>query len=1081
MTTRRLLTLLAPPALAVGLVAVMAPFVSWRRPGPAAPADAALAAEASGLPDAVTFNEHVRPIFVAKCFRCHGSDPGSREAELRLDRPEFAFAPRKNGRPVIVKGDPAASALVRRITSRDPDEVMPPPATHKTLEPGEIALLERWIAEGAEYQPHWAFIPPERPTPPEVRDSGRVRNPIDRFVLAGLEKAGLTQNPEADRRTLIRRVTLDLTGLPPTPEEVEAFVRDDSPEAYEALVDRLLARPSYGEHRARYWLDYVRYADTHGYHFDNYRSIWPYRDWVIEAFNANQPFDQFTREQIAGDMLRRPTRSQRIATGYIRAGMSTNEGGTIPEENLAIYATDRVETTSQVWLGLTMGCARCHDHKFDPISTRDFYAMAAFFRNTTQEAMDGNVMDTPPVLVMPQPGDAERYRALPGEIDAARAAYDAHLEAGAPDFAAWQGAQGPDDVPGVDEGGLEMHLVADPAAPTTLRDLASPGRRFSLAGGTPRIEESPLGPAVRLTKGVSAELGDLGDVESDEAFSYGAWVQVGDAVDGTLLGRMDVKNGYRGWDLWMKGSRGGAHIVSSWNRDAIRVLARGALPADGWHHLFVTYDGSRKASGVKIYYDGEVQKVYEEVDSLTGSIRTDTPLRLNRRSSGEGADDVAVHDVRFYRRALTPPEVRVLGRRTTLEAALAAASGDRTEEHLQALRDHYFDFVDTDAVQLREARDALTRELDEVKGRATVTLIAEEKKDQEPFAHILLRGQYDQEGDKVMADVPAALPPLPEGAPPNRLGLAQWLTHPDHPLTARVNVNRFWAQVFGAGLVATAGEFGVTGEPPTHPKLLDWLAVEFRESGWDVKALFRLMVTSATYRQSAVATPEKLETDADNRLLSRGPRFRMHGEMIRDLALAASGLLSTKRGGPSVKPYQPPGIWETVAMEESNTKIYIPDRGRSLYRRSLYTFWKRAAPPPAMETFDAPTREECAVDRERTNTPLQALVTLNDVQFVEASRRLAEAAIHEKGNDDAERLDAIALRVLARPLQPAEHTALEPVVHDLRDRYAADSKASMALLSVGASPRDASIAAPELAAWTIVASQFLNLDEALNK
>jgi mono/diheme cytochrome c family protein len=1072
----RALTLLSP-VLTVALVAAVAPFVSWRKAPPAA-----RTAEAVALPETISFNEHIRPIFVRNCFRCHGSDPGSRKAELRLDRPEFAFAPRKNGQPVIVKGNPGQSALVRRIKSTDPDVVMPPPETHKTLEPREKALFERWIKDGAEYQPHWALIKPERPTPPDVRQADRARNPIDRFVLARLEEEGLTPNPEADRHTLVRRVTLDLTGLPPTPQEVEAFVRDESPKAYEALVDRLLARPSYGEHRARYWLDSVRYADTHGYHFDNYRSIWPYRDWVIHAFNANQPFDQFTQEQIAGDMLPKATQDQRIATGYIRAGMSTNEGGTIPEENLAIYATDRVETTSQVWLGLTLGCARCHDHKFDPISTKDFYSMAAFFRNTTQPAMDKNVMDSPPILRMPRAEDAKRYAALPGEIDAAKKAYGSHVEAAESAFETWQQTQGPADLPTIGDERLDFRLLSDPADPTTLRNVtASTDRAFTFTGGKPLVVTSPQGPAVRLPKGVTADLGDLGDVESDEPFSYGAWVQVTDTVDGALLARMDIANGYRGWDLWMKGSRAGAQIISSWNQDALRVLAQNAVSSEGWHHVFVTYDGSRKASGVKVYYDGKAQDVFEEVDSLRGSIRTKTPLRVNRRSTGEGAEGTSIYDIRFYRSALSAPEVQVLANRVTLESALAARPTERTKEQLKPLRDYYLAFIDADAMRLRDARDALVGEFEAVKARAKVTLIAEEKKGQEPFAHILIRGQYDQEGDKVKAAVPAALPPLPEGAPANRLGLARWLTHPDHPLTARVNVNRFWAQVFGQGLVPTAGEFGTTGEPPTNPKLLDWLAVEFRESGWDVKALFRLMVTSATYRQSAAATPEKLEKDPDNRLLSRGPRFRMHGEMIRDLALVASGELSPKIGGPSVKPYQPPGIWEVVAMEESNTKIYVPDQGQANYRRSLYTFWKRAAPPPAMETFNAPTREQCAVDRERTNTPLQALVTLNDVQFIEASRHLAEIAIHEGGENDVGRLDAIALRVLARPLETAERNALGPVIHDLRDHYVRDPKASRALVAVGESPPSASIPAPELAAWTMVASQFFNLDEALNK
>jgi len=1070
------LSTLVPVVVAAGLVAVAAPFVSWRR----AASDEGGTGPSSELPETVTFNRHVRPILVEKCFRCHGPDPGAREAELRLDRPEFAFAPRKNGLPVIVKGEPSRSALVRRITSTDPDVRMPPPESHKILDADEIAVLTRWIEQGAEYEPHWAFIPPKRPPLPSGPSSESVSNPIDRFVRARLDREGLAPNPEADRHTLIRRVTLDLTGLPPTPEEVEAFVLDPSPDAYERLVDDLLARPTYGEHRARYWLDYVRYADTHGYHFDNYRSIWPYRDWVIAAFNTNQPFDAFTEEQIAGDMLPHPTRSQRIATGYIRAGMSTNEGGTIPEENLAIYATDRVETTSQVWLGLTMGCARCHDHKFDPITQKDFYSMAAFFRNTTQAAMDGNVMDTPPVLYMASREDERRYARLPGEIEAAGKALEARSAEAEPLADAWAQGLGPQDVPVVSSEGLEMRLVPEGGDTPVLRDLVS-ARTYAITGGTPRLEESPLGLGVRLPEGTSADLGDLGDVDSDEPFSYGAWLHVTDTVEGAILARMDVSRRYRGWDLFMKGSRAGAQLIGSWNQDAIRVMVGPALPSNGWHHLFVTYDGSRDADGLLIYYDGQPQYAYQESNSLRGSIRTKTPLRLNRRSTGEGARGAAIRDIRLYRRELAPAEVRTLASQATFEAALAQAPQSRTEEQRAALRTHYLDYLDPEAMRLRDEKAALEAELRTVRKRGKITLVAEEKKDEKPYAHVLIRGQYDQEGERVDADVPAALPPLPEGAPHNRLGLAQWLTEPDHPLTARVNVNRFWAQVFGTGLVPTPGEFGITGEPPTHPELLDWLAVEFRESGWDTKALFRLMVTSATYRQSAASTPEKIAKDPENRLLSRGPRFRMHGEMIRDLALFASGLLDPRRGGPSVKPYQPPGIWETVAMEESNTRIYVPDHGDALYRRSLYTFWKRAAPPPSMETFGAPTREQCTIARERTNTPLQALVTLNDVQFVEASRRLAEVVLEESPEDEAARLDAMAMRVLARPLEGEEKKALAPVVRDLEDRYVADADASHALVAVGESRPAPDLPTGELAAWTMVASQFLNLDEALNK
>jgi len=1075
--TRRRIMFLAPALLGLICVGAAAPFLSWRASATDLAADAAALRE---LPESIGFNAHVRPILVAKCFRCHGSDPGARKAELRLDLPEHAFGPRADGRSVIVPGDPAASRVVERIRSTDPDEMMPPPESNETLEPRAIAILERWIAEGAEYEPHWAFIPPERPPLPPLGDTSWPQNAIDRFVLARLEAEELAPNPVEDPRRLIRRVTLDLTGLPPTPDEVEAFVSDSSPDAYESLVERLLARPAYGEHRARYWLDYVRYADTHGYHFDNYRSIWPYRDWVIDAFNANQPFDRFTIEQIAGDMLPEPTREQLVATGFVRAGMSTNEGGTIPEENLAIYATDRVETTSQVWLGLTLGCARCHDHKFDPVSTQDFYRMAAFFRNTTQPAMDENVHDSPPILRIPKPADARRYRALPRQIAAAEKAYEDHVEATAVGFRTWQRQQGPEQLPGEDVEALEMRLVSGTRQGASLRDLAGEGRIHSVSGAARKVS-SPFGPAFRLPAGAHADLGDVGDVESHEAFSFGAWVQVGESVYGSLLARVDEENGDRGWELWLKGSRAGARLSSSWNRDALSVVVGDKVPSEGWHHVFVTYDGSRSAEGLRVFYDGEVQFVYPEADWLRGPIGTDTPLRLNRRSRGGGTADVAVHDVRFYRRELAPREVRLLARRADLESALATPPVERSEEQLEVLRGYHLDFVDEEAIRLERERVALEAELEAIEERSLVTLIVEEKDDEEPFAHVLIRGQYDQLGERVGAGVPEALPPLPEGAGANRLGLAQWLVDPGHPLTARVNVNRFWAQVFGAGLVPTPGDFGTTGEPATHPELLDWLAVEFRESGWDVKALFRIMVTSAAYRQSAAGSPEKLAGDPENRLLSRGPRFRMDGEMIRDLALASSGLLSPKRGGPSVKPYQPLGVWEAVAMEESNTKVYFADSGESLYRRSLYTFWKRAAPPPAMETFDAPTREECAVSRERTNTPLQALVTLNDVQFVEAARQLAQVAIRVPGKDDAARLDAIARRVLSRHLEAEERSDLAPVIAKLRERYAGDTGAAAALLEVGESPHDEAIPAPELAAWTMVASQFLNLDEALTK
>jgi hypothetical protein len=711
----------------------------------------------------VDFDRQVRPILSSHCFSCHGPDEAARQANLRVDTASGVLSPRGSRPAVVVPGNPSASLLFQRITATA--SPMPPLDANKPLSADEIGTVRRWIEQGASYPDRWFLIAPTRPTPPVVEHADWVKNPIDAFIAQQLEAAALEPAPEADPRTLIRRVTLALTGLPPAPADVERFAANHDDTAYAALVDRLLASPAYGEQQAHYWLDAARYADTHGFHEDDYRSIWPYRDWVIASFNAGKPFDEFTVEQLAGDLLPNATMEQVIGTGFIRCSMTTAEGGAIDAEWAAAKAKERVETLGKVWLGLTTGCAACHDHKFDPLSQKEFYELAAFFRNSTEGTFDDDVSNPPPVV----------------------------------------------------------------SAPPTNADTL-----------------------------VNAE-------------------------------------------------------------------------------------------------------------------------------------------------AMTTPS-----------------------------------------------------------------------------AQVLTRGNYDQPGETVGADVPGALPPLPAGEPHDRLGLAHWLLTAEQPLTARVTANRFWSEVFGVGIVRTAHDFGSTGEAPSHPELLDWLAVEFRESGWDVRALLRLMVTSATYRQSAVVTPDKLTTDPENRLLSRGPRFRMDAELVRDLALSVSGLLVQQVGGPSVKPYQPDGLWEAVATVESDTREYVQDSGPSLYRRSLYTFWKRQSPPPSLQIFDAPTRELSVVQRERTNTPLQALVTLNDVQFVEAARQLASLAL-AAAPETPDRLDFMAARVLSRPLAAAETTLLTSTLSSLVAEYEAAPDRAAALLAVGESPVMAGLSPSELAAWTLVASTILNLDEALNQ
>jgi hypothetical protein len=1007
---------------------------------------AAAAATARGEAPALEYNRDIRPILAENCFACHGPDSASRKADLRLDRREAALEA-----GAIVPGAPDDSELIARVESDDAMEVMPPPQTHKTLTAEQKATLRRWIESGAEYQPHWAYIAPVRPTPPAVRDEGWVRNPIDRFVLARLEAEGLTPAPEADRRTLARRAALDATGLPPEPSDVEAFVNDARPDAYERYVDRLLETPAWGEARARAWLDAARYADTHGYHFDNFREMWTYRDWVIDAFNANLPFDRFVTEQLAGDLLPGRTIEQQIASGFNRCNMTTNEGGTIPEENLVGYTRDRTETFGFVFLGLTANCAVCHDHKYDPLTQKDFYALSAFFNNTTQDALDGNIKDTPPIIVVPTAEDRPRWEALGPELAQAREKVEARKRDARPEFDSWLASQSADSL-----GGL----------------VGSESLRFRARVGPLADDAAAVVPEVEA---------DAADFEKDQAWTASAWIKLGKRdQSAAIVARMDDRADYRGWDLWIEGGRVGTHLVSKWPEDALKVVAGPQIPENVWTHVLVRYDGSGKAKGVSIYYDGKRQPNVIKEDRLSGSTRTGTPLRVGQRSGSSRLEGAALHDVRVYGRALDDGEVaRLAGLGRAVELVRLPAE-QRPAAMADAVYGWWLDVMDEPSKALRQAVAALEREEAGIRRRGTIAHVAQEK-DAPAMAYVLYRGEYDKRRDEVTAETPSFLPPFPADAPRNRLGLARWLLAPEHPLTARVAVNRFWQEVFGQGLVRTAGDLGSSGELPSHPELLDWLAVEFREGGWNVKDLFRLMLTSSTYRQSAAATPEKVEKDPTNRLLSRGPRFRMDAEMVRDFALASSGLLVRKVGGPSVKPYQPEGVWEAVAMPESNTKKYERDSGDRLYRRSLYTFWKRAAPPALMDTFNAPSRETCTVRRERTNTPLQALATLNDVTFVEAARALAEKVLKEgEGCDDC-RADLLAERVLARPLKDAERPIVQASLESLAAYYRAQPDEAARLIAVGESKPDPALDARELAAWTMLANQVMNLDEALNK
>ena len=1024
-----------------------------------------MAAWVAAAPAPVDFDRDIKPLLADRCFACHGFDANARKAGLRLDVKEGATARLPSGRVAVVPGNPEASELMRRVASG----AMPPPSLGKRLSAEQVDLLRRWIAQGAPYGQHWAFVPPKRPSIPRVRRTGWVRNPIDAFILARLEQEGLTPNPEADRATLIRRVSLDLTGLPPTPEEVDAFLRDPSPDAYEKVVDRLLASPHFGERMAVQWLDLARYADTHGYHIDSHRDMWRWREWVIEAFNRNLPYDQFLIEQLAGDLLPNPTLDQRIATGFNRNHPINFEGGAIPEEYQTAYVLDRVDTTATVFMALTMRCGQCHDHKYDPLTQREFYQFYAFFNNIAEEGLDGRNGNAAPFIKAPRPEQEAQLAAYRREIEEREGTLRQLTDAAGPAAREWaiHGLAAIDRL-AVAREGLVRHIGFD--------DDADPG---PVSGRSARAE-GIFRQAFDFDGNTSVDLGDLGDFERTDAFSYGAWIYPTTRDAMTVVSRMDDEAGFRGWDLYLAEGKVYVHLISRWEGNAIRVITRRALEPNRWYHVFVTYDGSSKAAGVRVYVDGKPEAVDVTHDRLQGSIRTSRPLRIGRRHPAAPFRG-RIDEVRIYARQLSAQEVEQLAGLDRARQVAATPAGSRTAEQQRQLVQFYLENFDPTYRRVSAELAEWRRKYQELDAAIPTTMVMQERETPRP-THILIRGQYDQKGERVEPGTPACLPPFPAGAPRNRLGLAQWLVQPDHPLTARVAVNRLWQMLFGVGIVRTSEDFGTQGERPSHPELLDWLATEFVRTGWDVKGMLRLIVTSATYRQSSQVTALHRERDPENRLLARAPRIRLAAEFLRDQALAVSGLLVRKLGGPSVKPYQPPGLWEELAFGGGYTaQKYEQDHGEALYRRSLYIFWKRTCPPPAMQAFDAPEREFCLVRRSATNTPLQALVLMNDITYVEAARKLAERILKEGGASPRDCLRFAYRVTLAREPTEQEIRTLVRTLNRQRERYRTDRSAAEKLLSVGESPRDPAIDAAELAAWTGVASVLLNLDEFITR
>lgn len=1056
------------------------------------PVEKEAAEESSPLPDTVTFNTHIQPVLSEKCYHCHGPDSGTRQpkkAPLRLDIEEFAFENRENGKPVIIKGKPDESYLVELIHSDDPEVVMPPPESHHALTERDIALIEKWIEQGAEYQQHWSFIKPEKLPVPETSNKDLAEwatNPIDGFILAGMEAKGLEPNPEQAAHRLLRRIYFDLTGLPPGAKEVQDFVAahaQDPLKAINGVLDKLFKSPGYGEEQARLWLDAARYADTHGIHFDNFRDIWPYRDWVVQAFNDNMPFDQFTIEQLGGDLLPTPTLDQKVATGFNRCLPTTGEGGSIDEEVYATYATDRASTTFGVWQGLTVACAECHDHKFDAISQKEFYQITAFFRNTTMSALDRNNSKHPPSLFVARPVDRPRYDAINQEI----ASLQKLVEAGKvkqakgrnAEYQAWLAQLVKPSLPGneLPVAGLEVQLPLINPTNNTITGTAQ-GQPIALSSEV-RTLPGMYGHALQVGNRPAVEIGDYGNFDGKHGFSYGGFIYVEGKPNGAILARMDAGDNYQGWDLWIQNGQIGAHVIERWPDIAVKAYSKEPLAPKQWHHVMVVYDPSNQKASLTVYLDGKPAPLDYSHNKPGKDIRTLVPLRVGSRAGNDArlTGVVAAQDLQVLSRPLNQNEVEDLAHKSMVAGLRHAPD---SKPLLVALRKH-FD-VHRPAKPLPEQKQIaeLNKEKKAVEGRGSYSLIMDDKPKSKPFAHILDRGNYASKLEKVFPGVPVALAGEETKAIDNRLELGKWLVSPDNPLTARVTINRHWHYIFGRGIVETTEDFGIMGSRPSHPELLDWLAAEFVASGWDIQHMLRLMITSSTYRQSAILTAEKKHIDPGNIYLSRAPRFRMHGEQLRDLALRASGLLVTEVGGAPVRPYQPEGVWETLAMKGSNTKVYKPDSGQNLYRRSIYTIWKRTAAPPSMELLNAPPREVFCVRRELTNTPLAAFVTMNDVQFVEAVRVLAAKALKSESETSA-RLDYITMRLLARELETDEKQLATRTLDQALEQFKAAPEDAAKLIGVGEKPADTSLPATELAAWTLVASQILNLDETLTK